>query len=445
MIRTASLALSLLAVTLLAFVIGTGMENVLGDAEARSLFVWALCGSGALYFLAVRQVLRAPAEFPLSLVILLAVALRLVTLAAPPFLSSDIYRYVWDGMVQAAGINPYLHVPADTALTALRDSAIFPHINRATTAPTIYPPAAQLVFAAVGIVKPSLLAIKLVMVAFEAVAIGCLLALLAQAGLPRSRVLIYAWNPLAVWEFAGNAHVDAVAIGLLALALLLRARGRDGWAGAALGFAVLVKFLPIAIGPALWRRGGAPRLLTGGIVTIAALYAGYALWDGAGWKVLGFLPGYGAEEGLISGTGIWPLAVLGSQLALPTWISKAYLAVVALGLAALALRMMQRQRPPQGTPADIIDLAGDASMLAVCLVLALTPHYAWYYAWLALAATIRPSRIAIWLGCAPLLLYAAPFASPLFWPGVIFIPALLLAWSEKRAVTPPILSAQGTS
>ena len=51
------------------------------------------------------------------------------------------------------------------------------------------------------------------MVGFEVLAVFCLLRLLAAAKLPAERVLIYAWNPLPVWAFAGNGHVDAVAIG----------------------------------------------------------------------------------------------------------------------------------------------------------------------------------------------------------------------------------------
>ena len=47
-----------------------------------------------------------------------ALALRALLFAAPPILSSDVYRYVWDGRVQAAAINPYLFVPADPALAA---------------------------------------------------------------------------------------------------------------------------------------------------------------------------------------------------------------------------------------------------------------------------------------------------------------------------------------
>ena len=63
-----------------------------------------------------------------------------------PLLSSDIYRYVWDGRVQAAGINPYRYFPAHEALAFLRDGTIFPHINRAEFAVTIYPPVAQFFF-----------------------------------------------------------------------------------------------------------------------------------------------------------------------------------------------------------------------------------------------------------------------------------------------------------
>ena len=67
----------------------------------------------------------------------------------PPFLSTDIFRYVWDGQVQAAGINPYRYVPAAPELAPLRDAMVYPNINRADYAPTIYPPAAQMFFLAV--------------------------------------------------------------------------------------------------------------------------------------------------------------------------------------------------------------------------------------------------------------------------------------------------------
>ena len=59
-----------------------------------------------------------------------AALFRLSILFSPPYLSDDLYRYVWDGRVQAAGINPYRYIPADQSLVGLRDEKIYPKINR---------------------------------------------------------------------------------------------------------------------------------------------------------------------------------------------------------------------------------------------------------------------------------------------------------------------------
>ena len=177
----------------------------------------------------------------------------MLLLTAPPILSSDSYRYVWDGRVQAVGINPCRYVPADPVLASLRDPVVYPRINRAGYARTIYPPLEEVVFAVAGRVSDNVTGMRLVMLGFEAVGIVCLLRLLPLAGLPGERVLIYAWNPLALWSFANDGHVDAIAVGLLGLALLLRARHKDGWAGAALAGAVLAKFFPLVVVPAFLR------------------------------------------------------------------------------------------------------------------------------------------------------------------------------------------------
>src|SRR4051812_23190448 len=54
-------------------------------------------------------------------VFLFAVLLRAVQFCAAPSLSDDVFRFLWDGRVQAAGINPYLYPPDDPALAGLRD------------------------------------------------------------------------------------------------------------------------------------------------------------------------------------------------------------------------------------------------------------------------------------------------------------------------------------
>jgi MYXO-CTERM domain-containing protein len=53
------------------------------------------------------------------------------------------------------------------------------------------------------------------------------------------QLLIYAWLPLGAWEFAGNAHIDCAAAGLLALVLLVSVRRRAVWTGVILAAATL--------------------------------------------------------------------------------------------------------------------------------------------------------------------------------------------------------------
>ncbi|HZH90937.1 MAG TPA: glycosyltransferase 87 family protein, partial [Pyrinomonadaceae bacterium] len=264
--------------------------------------VWFLkvaFGHCALYALAAWLVWRAgERRSTLLLVVVFAAAFRLSVLFAPPFLSDDIYRYVWDGRVQAAGVNPFRHVPAADALRFLRDAEIYPNINRRDYAPTIYPPLAQMIFFLTTRVSESIVWMKAVMVLFEAAGLCALVALLASFKLPRGRVLLAAWHPLAVWEIAGSGHLDALVICFIALALLARRRERENLTGALLAAAALVKLFPLLLLPAFYRRRSW-RMPLAFCVTFAAGYLPY-LSVGAR-RVLGFLPGYANEEGLQDG------------------------------------------------------------------------------------------------------------------------------------------------
>src|SRR5437660_11953530 len=199
----------------------------------------------ALYLTAAWLIVRArSARSTLIIVLVLAGVFRLSILFAPPYLSDDIYRYIWDGRVQAAGINPYRYIPSDEALKNLRDQEIYPKINRRDSAQTIYPPIAEVIYFLTTRVSESVTWMKTTMVLFEAVGIWAIVQLLASFGLTRQRILIYAWHPLAVWEFAGSGHLDAMIIGFLALALLARHRNGEIATGLALASATLVKFFP---------------------------------------------------------------------------------------------------------------------------------------------------------------------------------------------------------
>jgi alpha-1,6-mannosyltransferase len=234
--------------------------------------------------------------------------------------------------------------------------------------------------------------------------------------------LTYAWLPLPVWEFVGNAHIDAVAAGLLALALLVSVRGRVVWSGILLAAATLTKFLPAVVLPALWRPPDW-RLPAGFAATLAVLYLPYA---GAGWHVFGFLDGYASEEGFASGHGFFVIQLLDSIAAVPDWAPRVYL-VLALGvLGLLSLRFAFTGRMPMAPAARLALQARQAVILGAVVLVAVSPHYPWYFGWLAPLACLAPLPSVLWmLAAAPLLAHGA--FEYLAVPGAVYGPAAVLA------------------
>ena len=408
--------------------------------ETLRIFVALAICSGLLYLGAVRVVLRGGLPRRAFWGILICAALmRLLALPEAPFLSTDVYRYVWDGRVQAAGINPYLYIPDAPELSALRDSEIYPQINRANYAPTIYPPLAQAIFFLVGQVSPTVLAMRVTMVGFEVLAILIILKLLDVAGLARERILIYAWNPLTVWEFAGNGHVDAAVIGFVAVALLASVRRRAVLAGLALGAAVLMKFLPAVLFPALWRRWDFKLP-----AACAALVGGfYLLYASAGSKLLGFLPGYVSEEGLKDASGYYYPFALAHLI--PSLSPMIYPILALILLAVLAASIAFARKPEMNEAARTVTIARDMLLLATALMVAMTPHYAWYFSWLAFPACLVPSYSVLYLTVAAFFLYLDPGHSELLWRGMVFgifpFLAMIEFWRQRRLDTGPAAGA----
>jgi len=248
----------------------------------------------------------------------------------------------------------------------------------------------------------------------EGVALAFMLALLRRAGRPGALLAVYAWAPLPVWEFAGDGHVDAASLAWIGAAMLAAASGRRGWAGVALAGGGLTKVLPLAIAPALWRRWDW-RLPAAGLATVVA---GYAVYGSVGWRVLGYLPGYGAEEGLESGSGVLWLRLLALSGRLPGWAGGAWIALAGLALLALAGWVAWRQ-PPAG-----------ALLLAGATMLVVTPHYPWYLGWVTYLTVLWLRPWAVWLTALGPLLYFDPAHRDVLWPVLVFVPALALFASD---------------
>lgn len=329
------LRLGLLVLLGLALLLPYLAARGLGDLRLNTPgFVVAYGAAFALYLAAAALVLRPRLgadprpRLTLALILLFAVLFRLALLPTQPTLSDDMYRYVWDGRVQAHGLSPYRYPPNASALSNLRagDRTVWRYINR-KPAVTVYPPGAQLAFAAVWrVVGDSVTGFKAAFVLAELAGAAALLGLLRALGQPPERVLVYLWSPLLVFEVAHAGHVDGLMLPLLILAFWARVKNRPGWLGVALGAATLVKLFPALLLPALlplgatgnWRdrwRPAVPMLAAWG-ATVLLGYLPYAVQEGG---VVGFLPNYLTENfnlGLAAGLFAlarwagWPEALL---------------------------------------------------------------------------------------------------------------------------------------
>ncbi|MCP4219724.1 MAG: hypothetical protein GY765_34140, partial [bacterium] len=135
---------------------------------------------------------------------------QLTLLPVAPEMSDDIYRYIWDGKLQAHGINPYTYAPDDPALNSLHSRELprlvnFPHIK------TIYPPTAQLLFRlSYHLFGESVTGLKALFMIFQLGACFLFYLLLSIRQQHPALLLFFAWNPLVIMETAVNGHLDIV-------------------------------------------------------------------------------------------------------------------------------------------------------------------------------------------------------------------------------------------
>jgi hypothetical protein len=361
---------------------------------------WALmlvfAASAAGIWLALWIADRADVRAALLVILCGALSMRLALLFVEPYLSTDVYRYIWDGRVQAAGINPYRFVPAAPEVAHLRDAAIFPNINRPDYAVTIYPPVAQAIFLSVTrILGESVVAMKLGLISFEALTAVALIGVLRHLGLPLTRVAIYAWHPLPIWEIAGNGHIDAAMSALLIAGFLLFLRGRTLSAGVVVTLGALIKPTALLALPVLWRPWNW-RLPLAVVLTIALAYLPY-LSVGSG--VLGYLGGYIQEEGLASGRGFAALYLMEQYTGTVPGAVRVYVALAATIMIAFAVAVAFRSDRSPGTAVACL------SWLLVVFLVVASPHFPWYFLALVPVLALYPSAAGWVLTLGGPLLY----------------------------------------
>lgn len=383
-------------------ILGYGLLTYISGSSPPVLHFIALYGALFILFsLSAYIVFRKPLaenRFILFAIILFAIVFRFISIPGEPLFDDDIHRYMWDGKVWAGGINPYMYPPSDFHLMDLRDDN-WEGINYKEI-PTIYPPLAQMIFRASRHIAPNhqAAALKGIFLIFDLGIIASIIVMLRLLAIPASRVILYAWNPLVIKEFANSGHLDVAAIFFVALFCLLTLKGWRGLSAVALGLAILTKLYPLVLLPVLIRYFRPRHFLI-----IAAVL------------VLGYAPFLDAREflfdGLVTYAGYWEFndsgfALLNGLLRLftdsPELIAKV---LVITGLTSLGLYLSH-------------DAARDnrsrmkAFFFVIGGLLIFSPTVdTWYITWIVPFLCFYPSRS--WL----ILCGTAVIAYCYFWQG----------------------------
>ena len=392
--------------------------NLIPGLEGHMRVITFVGGSWLVYGLGAWLLHRLPMRAAVLLIVAGGIALPLAAGLAgadqpgtfgPPRGSDDLYRYVWDGRVQAAGIDPYRYVPAAPELVDLRDDFLWPERSNWCIAPgdvdpegsplvpgcslinrpsvhTIYPPVAEALFLVVHWLAPPGSRHGPVQLTMAAVAVATTLLLLVglrSTGADPRRAVLWAWCPLVVVEAGSSAHVDVVAAFLTGLAVLVLARARtraaSGLGGVLFGLAVATKLTPALVAPALVRRRPIIVAAAAGSA-VAVVYLPHVLAVGPG--VIGYIPGYLTEEGHTDGSRFALLTLLAPR----SWAGPLAVAIL-LAVAVWVAHTTDPNRPWIG-----------ATTMTGAVLLVATPSYGWYAMLLVLLVALGGQPA--WLGVA---------------------------------------------
>lgn len=380
----------------------------------------ALAWGSIVYFALAVGVVRSPlpkSPWIQSWILGVAIFARLVLTLCPPLLETDPCRYLWDGAVLAEGISPYRYSPGEVtasgrlppgtlsasdqaALDRLRELSIQPRLSSSfrkinhPQVPTLYPPLAQLFFAALARLSPGdVFLLKFALAMVDILLLGLLAFLLEKANKPPSWILLYAWCPVLLKETVASAHYDVLAALFVVAGLAaLKAHARVV-AGLLLAAGSLVKFYPLALALVLARDLRARGQAAFWLPFLSGLWI---------WRLSGPDPSRGLRTFAVDWVrhaGVYEVLRGALELGLPergAQLGAKLLVVAVAGAWVLGLASARLLRSAGAPKNSIEELALRALFLPYLLAPVMNP---WYLSWTL--------PLAAWTGrLAPVLLAA---------------------------------------
>jgi alpha-1,6-mannosyltransferase len=182
----------------------------------------------------------------------IGILVRLSFISFTPIGSDDIYRYMWDGKVQTAGINPYQYLPNDTTLNSLHTN-ILPQKMNYIDMRTIYFPLSQwLFYIGYQLSGETVWGYKVLLLLFELFTMTAIFLLLKKLKISQKYALLYILCPLPIIHFAIDAHLDGFGLPLLLLAILFYLSKMKNLSYIFLGLSLTIKPIGLVLIPILF-------------------------------------------------------------------------------------------------------------------------------------------------------------------------------------------------
>lgn len=352
-------------------------------------------------------------------VLVLALLLRLILLPSPASLSDDVWRYLWEGRVQLAGLDPFALAPDSEALAPLRNGT-WELVNHKSVS-TIYPPGALFLFRLVAAVWEDPMSWKVLSGAADLGTLGMLWRCTRTRGTPIWAVVLYALHPLPILESAGSAHLEGLALFFCVWAL----SAKPGFNSFAAGLGASIKLLPAALWIPQVRSSPARAALGAGLALLLGLALSAPFLGTGSMLTRGFGTYYEAWA-----FNAWLFPLLEGVLGDPTRLVLTGLGALGCGLAAWRFR----------------DPALFLLAVAVALVFLSPVVHPWYFLWVFVPAMVLGRWEWTWLASAGLLSYLVlagypetPWLEPKWVVWIEYPPMILAwawAWTRRRSASP---------
>ena len=404
---------------------------LLGDGDAgMSRFLKLLVAAFVPYLVALGFAQRSAGRYGVVLALGGALMLGVTMLASFPAGALDIFHNIMDGrLVWLYHLNPTILPPS-----AVSGDPLFQYMHYWADTRTAYGPLWFLVTLPAYLVAGNdltrnMVAYKALPFLFE-IASLVFIALIVQridARRTAAAVVCFGWNPLVLWEVAGNGHNDIVMMCLVLAAILMLLTQRWPYAFPVLAGSIMVKYVSLVLLPVfvLWilLRHGRQALvpLTEGLLggLLVALIVTLPFWVGP--RTLA--PLLGQQNHMIFSPASAFVGRWGEDIPNTPLVLGVKRALTAAFLVLYAIALLRLRRSPSGLVRTCVEV------MFLFLVLMTWWFCPWYVVWGLALASLLPmtthSRLFIIFSATVMLIYVSSVWRLSLWNFTSFFPLAL--------------------